>query len=97
MSDDFVQVPLKEYPQFPRRVSPEKDIFYRFRLLKEVVDGVSTIIFDMRKFLSTERFSYLTKAGLFFNKEEIKTLITYLQDALKVIEEIEKKKEENKK
>jgi hypothetical protein len=92
MSNDFIQFKLKEYPQFPRRVSPEKDIYYRFRVMKQIVDGVSTVIFDMRKFLSTERFSGLTKAGLFFNKEEIKILITYLQDALMVIEEKENKK-----
>lgn len=84
MSRSFIELKLKEYPYIVRTSSPNKEIQYRFRILKRILHGIPRIFFDMRQFLIKEQYAHFLESGMYFDEDQTKQLISYLQDSLKV-------------
>jgi len=79
----FYEEILHEYPSIPHRKTWTKDVKYRIRVIKRMVDGIPRVLLDIRTYIVTEKTAMLTESGVYFTLEELDKLIPILQESRK--------------
>jgi hypothetical protein len=78
----FSEIPIHEYPGIEKRKTFSKTVTYRIRVVRRLIDGIPRILLDIREYIVTEKRSMFTEGGVYFTLDELRTLISTLQDSL---------------
>uniref|UniRef100_A0A6M3L7R2 Uncharacterized protein n=1 Tax=viral metagenome TaxID=1070528 RepID=A0A6M3L7R2_9ZZZZ len=80
---NFPEEQIYEYPPILKRKTFTKDVKYRIRIVRRLIDGIPRILFEIREYIVTEKHAMFTEKGFYFTLDELNNLENVIKDSKK--------------